>query len=95
MTGFEDAAIAARIEAVSRADGGLLTAADLAAYRVHEREPLTVTYRGARLVTNPPPSSGATLVARALASLESSGGPVVLDRGRGVAAARRCAGVDG
>lgn len=69
VTGFDDPAIATRIEQVARAEGGLLTAADLAAYRVHEREPLEVRFRDARLVTNPPPSSGASLVARALASL--------------------------
>jgi gamma-glutamyltranspeptidase/glutathione hydrolase len=67
--GFADPDIAARIEEVARAEGGLLTAADLTAYRVHEREPLVVNYRDARLVTNPPPSSGASLVARALAAL--------------------------
>jgi gamma-glutamyltranspeptidase / glutathione hydrolase len=75
ITGFDDPAVAARIEEVARAEGGLLTAADLAAYRVHEREPLRVPYRDAVLVTNPPPSSGATLIARALASLAA--GPAV------------------
>jgi gamma-glutamyltranspeptidase / glutathione hydrolase len=69
VTGFDDPVIASRIEEVARAEGGLLTAADLAAYRVHERAPLEVAFRDARLITNPPPSSGATLVARALASL--------------------------
>ncbi|MEX1177339.1 MAG: gamma-glutamyltransferase [Nitriliruptor sp.] len=75
VTGFDDPALATRIEEASCGDGGLLTAADLAAYEVHEREPLRITYRDARLVTNPPPSSGASLVARALASLEA-GGPL-------------------
>jgi gamma-glutamyltranspeptidase / glutathione hydrolase len=69
VTGFHDPDVAGRIEEVSLADGGLLTAADLRAYRVHEREPLRVAYRDATLVTNPPPSSGATLIARALAAL--------------------------
>jgi gamma-glutamyltranspeptidase / glutathione hydrolase len=77
--GFDDPAIARRIEAVSRADGGLLTAADLAAYRVHEREPLRLRYRDALLTTNPPPSSGATLVGRALDAL-AVGPPLDLDR---------------
>jgi gamma-glutamyltranspeptidase / glutathione hydrolase len=71
VTGFDDPAIAARIEQVATAEGGLLTAADLVTYRVHEHDPLVVPYRDARLVTNPPPSSGATLVARALAALAS------------------------
>lgn len=79
VTGFDDPAIAARIEEVARAEGGLLTAADLAAYRVHEREPLVVPYRDAHVVTNPPPSSGATLVGRALAALAA--GPPLHDVG--------------
>ncbi len=45
---------------------GLLTAADLAAYQVIEREPLPVEYRGFRLLTNPPPSFGCWRRARSL-----------------------------
>ncbi len=77
VTGFDDPAVARRIEEVGRADGGLLTAADLAAYRVVEREPLVVHYRGARLVTNPPPSTGATAVARGLEAVAA--GPPLAD----------------
>ena len=44
------------------ADGGHLAAADLASYRVEKREPLSFEYRGARILTNPPPSSGGTLI---------------------------------
>jgi gamma-glutamyltranspeptidase / glutathione hydrolase len=79
VTGFADPALAARIEEVSRADGGLLTAEDLAAYTVHEREPLVLGYRAARLTTNPPPSSGATLIGRALGALEAGGPIAALD----------------
>jgi gamma-glutamyltranspeptidase / glutathione hydrolase len=68
VSGFADPAVAGRIEAVGRADGGLLTAADLVAYEVLEREPLVLRYRDATVTTNPPPSSGATLVGRALAA---------------------------
>jgi gamma-glutamyltranspeptidase / glutathione hydrolase len=50
--------------------GGLLTRADLAAYRVVEREPARVRYRGREVLTNPPPSSGGILVADALGILE-------------------------
>ncbi|MTV25210.1 gamma-glutamyltransferase [Nitriliruptoraceae bacterium ZYF776] len=75
LNGFGDDHLAGRIEADNRAGGGVLTAADLAAYRVVEREPLVVTHRGARLVTNPAPSLGATLVGRALAHLEAAGAP--------------------
>jgi gamma-glutamyltranspeptidase/glutathione hydrolase len=37
---------------------GLITAADLAAYEVKERTPLTGNYRGYDIITAPPPSSG-------------------------------------
>jgi gamma-glutamyltranspeptidase/glutathione hydrolase len=53
--------------------GAMLTAADLAAYRVVDREPVRVAYRGRDVVTNPPPSAGGTLIAYALALLERSG----------------------
>jgi gamma-glutamyltranspeptidase/glutathione hydrolase len=46
--------------------GGYLRWADLQTYEVIERPPLTVTYRDATLLTNPPPSSGGTLIAFAL-----------------------------
>ena len=50
--------------------GGLLAPADLAAYRVAERTPARVTYRGREVLTNPPPSCGGILIAYALALLE-------------------------
>ena len=53
--------------------GGLLTAADLRAYEVVDRAPLTVRYRGRTVLTNPPPSAGGILIARALASLDARG----------------------
>lgn len=40
------------------AAGGLITKADLAAYRPAERAPVTGTYHGYRVVSMPPPSSG-------------------------------------
>ena len=45
---------------------GLVTAEDLAAYRVVEREPLRIDYRGRRILTNPPPSFGGRLIGQAL-----------------------------
>jgi len=50
--------------------GGLLTAADLAAYEVIERAPLVVRYGESTLITNPPPSSGGVLIAAALATID-------------------------
>ncbi len=55
--------------------GAMLTGADLAAYRVVDREPVRVAYRGRDVVTNPPPSAGGTLIAYALALLERSPEP--------------------
>jgi gamma-glutamyltranspeptidase/glutathione hydrolase len=60
--------------------GAMLTAADLAAYRVVDREPVRVAYRGRDVVTNPPPSAGGTLIAYALALLERSGQPLTAAR---------------
>ena len=53
--------------------GGLLTHADFAAYRVIERAPVTTTYRGLEILTNPPPSAGGVLIAAALRQMERSG----------------------
>ncbi|MEA2420276.1 MAG: gamma-glutamyltranspeptidase / glutathione hydrolase, partial [Thermoleophilaceae bacterium] len=50
--------------------GGLLTADDLSAYEVVEREPASVSYQGRQVLTNPPPSSGGILIADALGILE-------------------------
>lgn len=56
--------------------GGHLRAADLAAYRVIERTPLAVPYRGTRLHLNPPPSIGGLLLGLTLDLLASTGPPV-------------------
>jgi gamma-glutamyltranspeptidase/glutathione hydrolase len=61
------------IVAAQAADGGPVTAADLAAYRVVRRRPVEVAFGGARVLTNPPPSSGGVLIAHALALLERLG----------------------
>lgn len=51
--------------------GGYLTLDDLKNYQVIEREPLKIDYRGNTLLTNPPPSSGGTLIAFALKLLST------------------------
>lgn len=61
---------ARRIAAAMAAHGGTITAADLAAYRPVEREPLRGTYRGHTIVTMPPPSSGGIALLQMLALLE-------------------------
>ena len=53
--------------------GGAITAEDLAAYRVAWRRPVEVGFRGYRVLSNPPPSSGGVLIAYGLALLERVG----------------------
>ena len=57
------------------AAGGLITRADLAAYRVVERDPIRMPYRDREVDTNPPPSGGGVLLAYALALLDRHPGP--------------------
>jgi gamma-glutamyltranspeptidase/glutathione hydrolase len=68
---FYEGELAQRIAADMREGGGLLTIADLVSYRVIEREPLPVDVRGLRLLTNPPPSFGGSLIALLLRLLEA------------------------
>ena len=49
----------------------MLTAQDLDAYEVIDREPIKVSYRGREVLTNPPPSAGGILIARALSWLDA------------------------
>lgn len=51
------------------AGDGLITAEDLAAYQVVEREPLAVRYRDRTVLTNPAPAFGGELVGRGLGFL--------------------------
>ncbi|HEY9620239.1 MAG TPA: gamma-glutamyltransferase [Crinalium sp.] len=64
--GFYEGDIAQRLVKDCDEQGGYLTLDDLQNYRVIEREPLTTTYRDKTFLTNPPPSSGGTLIAFAL-----------------------------
>ncbi len=73
---FHEGELARRIEREMRDGQGLLTAEDLASYRVVERAPLRVRYRGHELLTNPPPSFGGSLVALGLRLLDAQGGAV-------------------
>ncbi|HSM81334.1 MAG TPA: gamma-glutamyltransferase [Nodosilinea sp.] len=61
--------VAQAIAQACQTQGGYLTPADLRQYQVIERQPLAVSYGSATLLTNPPPSSGGTLIAFALALL--------------------------
>jgi gamma-glutamyltranspeptidase/glutathione hydrolase len=62
--------IAAALAEASRAGGGLISAADLAAYTVTEAAPLACTYRGYTFLSAPPPSSGGTTLCEILNILE-------------------------
>jgi gamma-glutamyltranspeptidase / glutathione hydrolase len=55
---FYRGSMAREIAAYEKDNGGLITAADLAAYQVKERAPLVGHYRGLDVLTSPPPSSG-------------------------------------
>ncbi len=72
---FYEGDIGAAIAAWLQERGGLVSREDLAAYEVIDREPIRVTYRGREVLTNPPPSPGGLLIARALAMLTQTGGP--------------------
>ncbi|MFT4246514.1 MAG: gamma-glutamyltransferase [Pseudomonas sp.] len=58
---FYKGEIARRIVAASRANGGILEAADLAGYRARELEPVRSSYRGVELALPASPASGPTL----------------------------------
>jgi len=51
-------------------NGGIMTAADFASYRIKLREPITSKYRGFTIVGFPPPSSGGVHMAQMLNILE-------------------------
>ncbi len=55
---FYTGAIAGEIAADFQANGGLLTADDLAVYRTQRQAPLWGEYRGHRIATNQPPGGG-------------------------------------
>ena len=72
---FYTGEIAARVVQWLGDRGGLVSAADLAAYSVHTRDPLRVRYRGREVLTNPPPAPGGLLLAHALRALDATASP--------------------
>ncbi|HEY2259551.1 MAG TPA: gamma-glutamyltransferase [Solirubrobacteraceae bacterium] len=77
---FYEGDIAAAIVDWVTERGGTLTRRDLAAYEVVDREPVRVGYRGREVLTNPPPSAGGILIARALGRLDAQPGPPSVTR---------------
>ncbi len=65
--------VAAALSEFVVAHGGTLGPGDLAAYEAIDREPIRAPFRGAEVLTNPPPSSGGILIAYSLGLLERLG----------------------
>lgn len=55
---FYHGRIPAAVGAASKANGGVIAAADFANYQAVDTEPLTCMYRGYKFISSPPPSSG-------------------------------------
>jgi len=62
--------LARELTAAMQKGGGLVTAEDLAAYEVKERQPIRGTYRGYEIISAPPPSSGGVALVEILNILE-------------------------
>jgi len=67
---FYRGALAQELAASLQKGGGLITAKDLAAYEVKEREPVRGSYRGYEIIAAPPPSSGGIALIELLNILE-------------------------
>jgi gamma-glutamyltranspeptidase / glutathione hydrolase len=68
---FYHGAMARELAAAIHKGGGLITAEDLAAYEVKEREPIRGSYRGYDIISAPPPSSGGVALVEILNILEA------------------------
>jgi gamma-glutamyltranspeptidase/glutathione hydrolase len=68
---FYQGAIADAVAVASRANGGLLTQKDFAAYEVTESAPISCVYRGYTVLSAPPPSSGGVALCEMLQVLEA------------------------
>lgn len=68
--GFYQGPVGAAIVASSQAGRGIITQADLDQYSTREMKPVECDYRGYRVVSAPPPSSGGTIVCEILNILE-------------------------
>lgn len=67
---FYEGEIAAAIAETCLTKGGHLTRDDFAAYQAVRRQPLEASFGDVRLLTNPPPAAGGSLVAFALSLLD-------------------------
>lgn len=64
--GFYRGEFATKLVDSVRAAGGIWSLEDLDAYTVKEREPITLNYRGWKILTAPPPSSGGIVLGEML-----------------------------
>ena len=64
--GFYRGELAQKLVTGNRDAGGIWTLEDLAGYRVIERPPVVAEYKGVRVVTAPPPSSGGVVLVNTL-----------------------------
>ena len=70
--GFYEGKTAELIEADMKANDGIITKEDLAKYEVKWREPSTAMYRGYKIVSMCPPSSGGAIIAEILNVMENA-----------------------
>ena len=63
---FYQGTIANTIATEMQKNGGLITTADLAAYEVKDRQPITGNYHGYKIISAPPPSSGGIILVEIL-----------------------------
>jgi gamma-glutamyltranspeptidase/glutathione hydrolase len=86
---FYKGEVAKEIVAAVKNAGGVLSAQDLAGYTATERTPLATEYRGLRVYSMPPPSSGGIVLIETLGILSARdpSGAELLRAGRGSSAA--------
>jgi gamma-glutamyltranspeptidase/glutathione hydrolase len=70
VEGFYKGAVATALVAASRAGKGIITQADLDRYATREFAPVECDYRGLRVISAPPPSSGGIALCQMLHILE-------------------------
>ena len=69
--GFYEGAVADIIVAEMKRSGGIITLADLKSYQAVWREAVTGVYKGYKVITMPPPSSGGIALVQLLKSVEN------------------------
>ncbi|MDM0070326.1 gamma-glutamyltransferase [Variovorax sp. J31P207] len=70
VDGFYKGPVGSAIVASNQAGGGLITQADLDQYKARELLPIECSYRGYRVISAPPPSSGGVVLCEMLNILE-------------------------